>query len=435
MRIAVAVLVAAGLAACDLKPPEIPVNGPPEGASAAGGPADPAFPSGPTTFYFGTNPARTNVGFESKTEITNILGGSNVVIGGAVIDWSKGTGSCELKVPTATLNSGMADRDRAMLGKTWLDAKQFPTIEFKSDQASFNKPNTWKLDGKFSLHGVTKDLSLEARLRYYPEAMAKQAQIGDGAWVAVTASFTVKLGDYGIVIPDTAVATVRPEIAVTLDLWGTTAKPDKVAEISAAPVEDEDAPIKVIRPPKVSPDGIEGARYKFGTKSQLAQMAAQSITELERVTATTKIIGGYVGIDKAKGLGKVRLAAPVSSLRTGIKARDEHMLGPEWLDAKAHPIMEFESTKAAPKGDKAWTVEGEFKLHGVSKPVSLEVAVRDIPAELMKKAHWGDKSGLGFTGTFKVKLTDHGIKIPSGAVGKVADEWTVTFDLIGLLEE
>jgi len=74
-------------------------------------------------------------------------------------------------------------------------------------------------------------------------------------------------------------------------------------------------------------------------------------------------------------------------------------------------------------------------MHGVKKPVTVEVTLREIPLELIQKAHWGETPGLGFATTFKVKLSDYGIKVPEAAVAKVNDEWKIAIDLVALQKE
>ena len=170
-----------GLAACDQKPVPATTAPAPSTAPAMAAPAaGPAAPAGESTFHFGGIEAKTNVGFRSKTDITDIIGQSRKLRGSATIDFQKGTGHCALSIPTATLNSGMDDRDRAMLGKQWLDAKQFPTIEFKAENASAADPRTWKLSGKFTLHGVSKDLEVAADVRYFNEEISKKGQCRAG---------------------------------------------------------------------------------------------------------------------------------------------------------------------------------------------------------------------------------------------------------------
>jgi polyisoprenoid-binding protein YceI len=187
--------------------------------------------------------------------------------------------------------------------------------------------------------------------------------------------------------------------------------------------------------PRVSEEGIEGTKYVFGKKPQLATMTAVAETEIETITAKTSAVAGVLGFDKEKGTGKVRLAAPVEELQTGIALRDEHLRGPDWLDTARFKTIEFESTKVTKKDDKNWTVEGDFTMHGVKKPITVDVVLREIPLELIQKAHWGETPGLGFATKFKVKLSDFGVKIPQVAVAKVNDEWTVAIELVALQKE
>ena len=428
------------LAACDQKPAaSTPPPPRPEGSAMSGPPASapglaaPDAPKGETTYYLGVKETHTHITFQSKNDLTDILGASHVVVGSATIDFAAGTGKCDLSVPAATLNSGMADRDRAMMGPQWLNAKQYPTIEFKSEKAALtDKPSGWTVDGKFTLRGVTKDLSVPVEVRPFPTSLGQKLGFGDGPCIKVKTSFKVKLADYGIEIPSTAVATVQPEISVTIDLWGSTVKP--AAYVAKAPGGDE-APIKVAPKPKVSEEGIEGTKYVFGKKPQLAQMTALSETDVETITTNTKVIAGVLGFDKEKGTGMVRLAAPVDQLRTGIELRDEHLRSAGWLDAAQFKTIEFESTKATKKDDKNWTVEGNFTMHGVKKPITVDVVLREIPLELIQKAHWGETPGLGFTTKFKLKLSDFGVKIPEVAAAKVNNELSISIDLVALQKE
>ena len=424
------------LAACDNKPSgSTPPQSKPDGnAMMAPPPSAPApdAPKGETTYYFGVRETHTNITFQSKNDLTDILGASHNVVGSATIDFAAGTGKCDLSVPSATLNSGMADRDRAMMGPQWLNVKQFPNIEFKSEKASIvEAPNIWKIDGKFSLRGVTKDLSITAKVRSLSSAVGTKLGFGDGPCVKVETAFKLKLADYGIEIPPTAIATVQPEISISIDIWGSTVKPAEL--VVKAPGEEE--PVKRTWKPKVSDEGIEGTKYVLGKKPQLATITAESVTDLEKILARTSVIVGTVGIDAAKGIGKVRLAIPVDELDTAIQARNEHLRSAGWLDSAQFKTIEFESTKATKKDDKHWTVEGEFTMHGVKKPITVEIGVREVPLELIQKAHWGETPGLGFSSKFKIKLSDYGVKIPEVAVAKVSDEITIAFELVALQKE
>jgi polyisoprenoid-binding protein YceI len=437
MRTLPALFALALLAACDnkpagttaqppAKPDEHAMMAPPTSGPAAG------TPKGETTFYFGVKETHTNITFQSKNDLTDILGETHNVVGSATIDFGAGTGKCDLSVPSVTLNSGMSDRDNAMRGPTWLNVKQFPNIEFKGEKASLvEAPNLWKIDGKFSLRGVTKDLSITAKVRALSSAVGQKLGFGDGPCIKVETAFKLKLADYGIEIPPTAIATVQPEISIGIEIWGSTVKPPEL--VVKAP--NDEGPGKRTMKPKVSQDGLEGTLYVFGKKPQLATITAESVTDLEKIIAKTSVIAGFAGIDAAKGTGKVRLAVPVDELDTAIAARNEHLRSAGWLDSAKFKTIEFESNKATRKDDKHWTVEGDFTMHGVKKPVTVEIAVRAIPLEKIQQAHWGETPGLGFSTSFKVKLSDYGVKIPEVAVAKVSDEVTISFELVALEKE
>jgi polyisoprenoid-binding protein YceI len=387
---------------------------------------------GETTYWFGANEARTTITFESKTNVTNIVGKTTKVSGSATIDFDAPDKSrCHLIVPAASLNSGMDDRDRAMHGRTWLNSKEFGTIEFKSEKAVKVDARKWKVDGQFTLHGVAQPLSADVDVIQIPDNLGKG--LGEGQWVKISTSFPVDITKHGIKIDQSAQFTVEPVWKVSITLFATTAKPAD-APAPVAKNDDEDGP-RIVRVKAVPAEGLPGKKYVMGKKPQLTTLVATSVTEIENFTIQTSAIAGYVGIDAEKGLGGVRLRVPVAQLKTGIDARDEHLRGPQWLDAAKHPDLYFESTKATKKDDKTWTVEGNFSMHGVTKPLAMDVAVQEVPAEEIKKANWGEKPGLRCTGEFKLKLSDFGVKIPEGAIAKVNDVIPVRLVILALLEE
>lgn len=424
MRLVALAAVLSLLMACDNKtstPTAAP--GGTTGTSTGAGASTPV-PKGQTTYHFGVKPTHTKVTFQSKNAISNILGESNNVVGSATIDFEGGIGTCEISVPTLSLDSGYADRDRAMMSPTWLDAAKHPSIVFKGDKATIvEKPDMWKIDGKLTLRGVTNDVSVTARIRPKSALLGQKLGFGDGPCVKVETEFKVKLADYKIEIPKTAIATVEPEISIGIDMWGSTVKP--AAVVATGPSEEV-----AVRKPKVTDEGITGTRYLLGKKPNFVILTAESTTDLEKITATSNVLAGYIGIDADKGTGKVRLAIPVKSLKTKNSLRDEHLMSAGWLDAEKFSAIEFESTKATKKDDTTWTVEGDFTMHGVKKPIVIQVTLRNIPLEIVQKAHWGETPLLGFTSSFKIKLSDFGVKIPEQAVAKVSDELTIAIDLV-----
>lgn len=89
------------------------------------------------------------------------------------------------------------------------------------------------------------------------------------------------------------------------------------------------------------------------------------------------------------------------------------MLGPEVLDSEHHQEIIFKSTTAEPAGPGRWTLRGNLTLHGQTRPVTVEVT--------LKEGH--------YIGSATVKQTDFGIKPPGKPGIRAKDEVAVEFDV------
>lgn len=107
----------------------------------------------------------------------------------------------------------------------------------------------------------------------------------------------------------------------------------------------------------------------------------------------------------------------LATLDTDIALRNEHMKD-KYLEVGKFPkaTIRFKDVEAK-DGAKA-TIPAELELHGVKKTVSMDAELQ--PSGEAKKA----------TGTFKFKLTDFGIAIPSHLGVTIADEVTVTIESV-----
>jgi polyisoprenoid-binding protein YceI len=91
----------------------------------------------------------------------------------------------------------------------------------------------------------------------------------------------------------------------------------------------------------------------------------------------------------------------------------ETMLGPEVLDSEHHQEIVFKSTGAEPTGKGQWTLRGNLTLRAQTRPVTVQVTLRD--------GH--------YTGETTLKLTDFGIKPPGMAGVRAKDEVRIEFDV------
>jgi polyisoprenoid-binding protein YceI len=89
------------------------------------------------------------------------------------------------------------------------------------------------------------------------------------------------------------------------------------------------------------------------------------------------------------------------------------MLGPEVLDSERYPEIVFKSTGSESSGQGRWVLRGNLTLHGQTRPVTVQVTLKD--------GH--------YTGEATVKQTDFGIKPPGKAGIRVKDEVQIEFDV------
>jgi len=114
-------------------------------------------------------------------------------------------------------------------------------------------------------------------------------------------------------------------------------------------------------------------------------------------------ISGTVVIAEDPLASSVDVTIDVSSLDTRDATRDGHLMSPDFFDAEQFPTIRYRSTKVTPAGKGRWTVDGELTVHGVTRPVPLEVTF-----EGGAKDPWGGER-IGFTAKAEVDREDFGL--------------------------
>jgi polyisoprenoid-binding protein YceI len=110
----------------------------------------------------------------------------------------------------------------------------------------------------------------------------------------------------------------------------------------------------------------------------------------------------------------VDVTIPIASLDTDITKLDDHLKSPDFFDAAKFPDATFKSTKVEKAGENALKVSGDLTIHGVTKPVVLDVTVNKIAEHPMSKT-----PTAGFDARVTVKRSDFGM---SNYVPAVSDE-------------
>ena len=114
----------------------------------------------------------------------------------------------------------------------------------------------------------------------------------------------------------------------------------------------------------------------------------------------------------------VDMTAEATSINTDNEKRDNHLKTVDFFDVANFPLVSFKSTSFKKTGPKTYKVNGNLTMHGVTKPVILDVTC-NIGTDPMSK-----KTLAGFKITGILKRSDFGIgtKFPSAMLG---DEVTI----------
>lgn len=171
------------------------------------------------TFAAGGDDKNTNITFESETDFETILGRTHTVMGQVVADFEAGTASVEVRVPVVSLDTGIELRNKHLQSGDWLDAKKNPEIRFVSTTARQLEDGSWEIAGDFTLRGVTKPITVRARVKPIPAEAAKAAGLGKGDWLRVSVPFEVQLSDHGLAVPQKVAGRVSDTWKVKLNLF------------------------------------------------------------------------------------------------------------------------------------------------------------------------------------------------------------------------
>jgi polyisoprenoid-binding protein YceI len=124
------------------------------------------------------------------------------------------------------MKTGNATRDGHVKSNQWLDAGAYPTISFKINKVTGISVNGNKMNGTatgaFTMHGVTKNMSVPFSLTYL-DASAATAKRAPGDLVMITANFNIALRDFNVAGTKGMVGSkVGETIAITANLFGST---------------------------------------------------------------------------------------------------------------------------------------------------------------------------------------------------------------------
>jgi polyisoprenoid-binding protein YceI len=116
------------------------------------------------------------------------------------------------------------------------------------------------------------------------------------------------------------------------------------------------------------------------------------------------MVNGTLILDEKKLQdSKLNVTIQVANVDTGIAKLDEHLRSKDFFDVAQFPTATFVSDKIDVSGKTA-KVHGILTVHGVSKPVTLDVTLNKLGMSPVS-----NKKTAGFTASTKLKRSDYGM--------------------------
>jgi len=117
----------------------------------------------------------------------------------------------------------------------------------------------------------------------------------------------------------------------------------------------------------------------------------------------TKWDGSLAMDERDPAGGAVEVTIDAASIDTGVDQRDQHLRSPDFFDVAQFPQITFKSTRVEAVGAGALKVSGDLTMHGVTKPVVLDVEYAGSA-----KDPWGGVRA-GFSARVTIDRKDFGL--------------------------
>lgn len=124
--------------------------------------------------------------------------------------------------------------------------------------------------------------------------------------------------------------------------------------------------------------------------------------------------------DKVPTASRLEVTIKTASIDTFDEGRDKAVRGDQFLDVTKYPEMHFVSTKIERTGETAARVTGDLTLHGMTRPLTLDVTLVKEGKHPMTGAQ-----RVGFSANGALKRSEFGTL---GFLPAVGDDVTITID-------
>jgi polyisoprenoid-binding protein YceI len=116
-------------------------------------------------------------------------------------------------------------------------------------------------------------------------------------------------------------------------------------------------------------------------------------------------VSGTLTLDpKNPAASTLSVSIPVASVSSTSAKLDEELKSADWFDAAKYPTIDFTSTKVVPVGHGVARVTGNLTLHGVTKPVTLNVKFNGAAINPIDRAYTA-----GFAVSGDIRRSEFGV--------------------------
>ena len=118
----------------------------------------------------------------------------------------------------------------------------------------------------------------------------------------------------------------------------------------------------------------------------------------------TNVSGNLNLTPKSVGASTLEIHIPTNTISTSNAKLDGELKSPQWLDAEKFPEIVFKAKQVERTGEASAKVTGNLTLHGVTKPVTLDVKFNGAGTNPLDK-----KYTVGFEVSGAIKRSDFGV--------------------------
>ena len=172
---------------------------------------------GPNTWSVDT--AHSSAAFKVKHMMVSTVPGTLGPIRGTIDYDGKSVESVkvDISIDVSAINTGNANRDSDLKSPNFFDVTKYPTATFKSKRVEAGGQGRFKLIGDLTMHGVTKEVTLDVEGPSAPIKMGPMLRTG------ASATATINRRDFGLSYNRMVEATpmVSDEVRITIDVEAT----------------------------------------------------------------------------------------------------------------------------------------------------------------------------------------------------------------------